>query len=135
MSHQFGCVRDLILRAFDRLQKRVLSPCYQQQKTIARPAECRNELRSVLDGQAAGGSGADIYKTAPPAQPPHDCKSGSFDGGPSGSRSGDGCELPLDHRLQYLSRFPDVDLGVTGTWPFRFHVVLGRWIMSSIDSR
>ncbi len=76
----------LILGAFDRLQESVLSTRNEQQKSILRPAERRHELRPVLDGQAAGRTGAHVNEPPAPFQSSFYRKSRPLDGRPDQSQ-------------------------------------------------
>src|SRR5262249_45929040 len=55
-----GSLIDRVRGAFHRLQKSVPASGYKKWQPLLRPAEGRNELGAVLDGQSAGGPGADI---------------------------------------------------------------------------
>jgi hypothetical protein len=70
---------DRVLGPFDRTQQRVPASSNEQQQALLGPTESRNELRPVLDGESAGGAGADIDEAAGPAQ--------SLRGGRAASRS------------------------------------------------
>src|SRR5262249_15821077 len=59
-----GSLIDRVLGAFHRLQQGVPTAGYEKEQPLLRPAEGRNEFRAVLDGQPAGGSGADIDQPA-----------------------------------------------------------------------
>jgi hypothetical protein len=55
-----GSLIDRVLGPFQRPQQGVPAACYEKQQPLLRPAESRNQLRAVLDGQSARGPGADI---------------------------------------------------------------------------
>src|SRR5262245_63587482 len=55
-----GSLIDRVLGAFHRLQQGVPAAGYEKEQPLLRPAEGRNELRPVLDGQPARGPGADV---------------------------------------------------------------------------
>ena len=59
-----GGLIDRDLRAFHRPQQRIPASCNEQQQPLLRPTEGWNKFRAVLDGQSAGGSGADIDQPA-----------------------------------------------------------------------
>src|SRR4029453_9814379 len=116
-----GGLIDRVLRAFHRPQQRIPASCNEQQQPLLRPTEGWNKFRAVLDGQSAGGSGADIDQPAGLSQ--------SFRGGEcrlqkgeaGGSHGGDCSELALDHHLGDVQRRPNVEIKISRAGAFGIH--------------
>src|SRR5947207_2630758 len=64
LPDQPGGLVDFVFSAFGRAQQRILAARYQKQQAIGRPVERRDELSTILDGEAAGRSRANVNQSA-----------------------------------------------------------------------
>src|ERR1700704_1971144 len=120
-AHQFSGMTDFILGTLDGPDHGLLAPRYQQQQSLARPAEGRHQLRPVLDSEATRRARPGIDQAALLSQPLLDPECGLPDFRQSRPHRCDGRELAADHRLQHIRWLPEVDVGVARAWAFGVH--------------
>ncbi len=100
---------DLVLCSFDGTQQRIPAARNQQQQTLLRPVEGRDQLGAILNSQPSRRSGADINQAAGMLEARLDGGGGAFQSKASFARRCHGGKLSFDHRIQDVHGFPEVD--------------------------
>ncbi len=123
LAHQLGRMTDLVLGTLDGLEHRLLAARDQQQQPLGRPAERRHQLGAVLHGEPPGGASAGINEPAAVPQARLHRNGRTLERRARGAHRGHRRELALDHGIEHVPGFPDVDAGITGVRAFRLHRV------------
>src|SRR5262249_41839662 len=121
MACELGSSAGLVLGALHGPDHGRFAPRDQQQKPLARPAECGHQFRAVLNGKTACGSRSRVDQAALVLEPLFQAEGGALDFGQGRSYRSYGGKLTANHGLQNVPWIPTIDVRVAWAWTFCFH--------------
>jgi hypothetical protein len=99
----------VVLGAFDGAQQRFLAAGQQHDQPVHRPSEGRQKLCAVLHREPPRRAGTGVDETAAVPQPRLERQRSAFESRAGRVDRGHRRELPFDHGIEHLGRFPPVD--------------------------
>ena len=119
--HQLLGLSSFVFSALDRADHGFVTTRNEEQQALCQPAECRQQLCTILDRQTAGGPRTCIDEATAMPQAGFHRQCRPLDRRPGSAHGGDGRELSFNHRVQDICRIPNVDTGISWAYALRFH--------------